>query len=95
MLSQSWVLASFKNFITENHSLLDQKIIKNALELINSELTINGSTMVTNQDYLVYTIYSTLEINGLELLDSNITSSMFYVAESEANINNMTINGIN
>ena len=83
VIQERHILENYKTYIESNTELLDQNVIENAFELIIANLIINGSSIVTDQDYLIYTIYSSLTLNDVYLTTTELSGNMFYIAESE------------
>lgn len=52
-------------------------------------LKLQNNTLFTNQDYAIYSVYSVLSSNGLQLIDNAINGKMILVSESTVNLINI------
>jgi hypothetical protein len=85
---------TFIDYINENTDMFDGKSIKNAFYLITSQLSFQDYTTITDQDFLLYSIYSQVQVNGLIVADTDITNDVFYIAESSIDFKNIKISNV-
>ena len=91
-INRDHVQDAFRYYVTNNSNLLDQAVSREAIQILIGILKIQNDTLITSQDYALYSIYSVLTVDGLLLNDNNITTSMIIVSETTLNINNLSIN---
>ena len=51
----------------QNSTLLDQTSRKHAIEILLGTLHITNGTFISNQDYAIYCVYSTLDMSNVIL----------------------------
>ena len=69
--------------------MLDQTIKKHTIELVLGLLLITNNTTFSNQDYAIYSAYSTLDISDIKFDQILASEDMILVSEST-----LTINGL-
>jgi hypothetical protein len=89
-LDKDYIKENFREYLINNDLIFEEFAISSAIHMIQSSLAIQNNTKITEQDKAIYSIFSTLSIDGLILSNSQISQSMIYVVEctfNAANIN--------
>jgi uncharacterized protein with ParB-like and HNH nuclease domain len=88
-LDKDYIKENFREYLINNDLIFEEFTINSAVHMIQSSLVIRNNTKITEQDKAIYSIFSTLNIDGLILSNSQISQSMIYVVEGTFNAANI------
>jgi hypothetical protein len=73
---------TYRDFITSNSFILSQPQLPESIQVILASLSIKNQTIVAGQDHFLFSIYSTVSINGLTMKNVMLTKNAFALIET-------------
>lgn len=78
-----------------NQHLFPEIRNKHAIQSIYGDLIIENGTVIENQNYPIYSVFSTLGINDISILNSIVEEDVIIAYESNLHVNNLILDGVN
>ena len=86
-----YVHDSFIEYVDSHPDLFSHIVINKAIQVTLAQLTLQNHSTVTDQDYLLIALDSTLNIDMLSLVDTNVSENMFTVINTNLVLTNSVI----